>query len=85
LRNSFAIENIDCPMCALKIEEALNQLPGVSHAAVDFTNQRLHLDADDLERCADHCPPRTGCDPHRSGRPAGAGKPQDTAFRSGGS
>ncbi|MBR9981061.1 MAG: heavy metal translocating P-type ATPase, partial [Desulfatitalea sp.] len=49
MRNSFAIENIDCPMCALKIEEALNQLPGVSHAAVDFTNQRLHLDADDLD------------------------------------
>jgi Zn2+/Cd2+-exporting ATPase len=48
VRNSFIIENIDCPTCALKIEEALRRLPGVSYAAVDFANQRLHLEADDL-------------------------------------
>lgn len=48
MKNSYAIENIDCAMCALKIEEALNRLPGVHYAALDFTNQRLHLEAEDL-------------------------------------
>lgn len=48
MRNSFIIENIDCPMCALKIEDALKKLPGVSYAAIDFTNQRLHLEAEDV-------------------------------------
>ncbi|MCJ8501472.1 heavy metal translocating P-type ATPase [Desulfatitalea alkaliphila] len=50
MKNSYAIENIDCAMCALKIEEALNRLPGVHYAALDFTNQRLHLEAEDLEQ-----------------------------------
>jgi Cd2+/Zn2+-exporting ATPase len=48
LKSLFSIENIDCPMCALKIEKALKKLPGVTFAAIDFTNQRLHLEADDL-------------------------------------
>ncbi|MFO7642744.1 MAG: heavy metal translocating P-type ATPase [Desulfosarcina sp.] len=48
MRSLFSIENIDCPVCAVKIEAALKKLPGVAFAAIDFTNQRLHLEADDL-------------------------------------
>jgi Zn2+/Cd2+-exporting ATPase len=48
LRSLFSIENIDCPVCASKIEAALKKLPGVAFAAIDFANQRLHLEADDL-------------------------------------
>jgi Cd2+/Zn2+-exporting ATPase len=47
---SYAIKGLDCASCALKIETALKKLPGVTHAAVDFANLRLHLEATDLER-----------------------------------
>jgi Zn2+/Cd2+-exporting ATPase len=46
VRSSYRLENIDCAMCALKIEDALKKLPGVQYASVDFANQRLHLEAD---------------------------------------
>ncbi len=51
MRSSYRLENIDCAMCALKIEDALKKLPGVQFASVDFANQRLYLEAlgaDDL-------------------------------------
>ena len=47
---SYAIKGLDCASCALKIESAIKKLPGVTHAAVDFANLRLHLEAADLER-----------------------------------
>ena len=43
----FRIQGLDCAACGLKIENAIRKLPGVSHAAVDFANLRLHLDATD--------------------------------------
>jgi Zn2+/Cd2+-exporting ATPase len=50
VRSSYRLENIDCAMCALKIEDALKKLPGVQFASVDFANQRLHLEADNPAR-----------------------------------
>ena len=47
---SYAIKGLDCVSCALKIENAIKKLPGVTYAAVDFANLRLHLEATDLER-----------------------------------
>ncbi len=47
---SYAIKGLDCASCALKMENAIKKLPGVTHAAVDFANLRLHLEATDLER-----------------------------------
>ncbi len=44
----YRIKNLDCPSCALKIENGLKKLTGVKSAAVDFANLTLHLDADDL-------------------------------------
>lgn len=44
----FRIQGLDCAACGLKIENAIRKLPGVSHAAVDFANLRLHLDATDV-------------------------------------
>ena len=45
---TFRIQGLDCAVCGLKIENAIRTLPGVSHAAVDFANLRLHLDANDF-------------------------------------
>lgn len=50
MTQAYPIKGLDCAVCGAKIEDAVGKLPGVSYAAVDFVNQRLHLDADDLER-----------------------------------
>lgn len=46
----YPIQGLDCAVCGAKIEDAVGKLPGVSTVRVDFVNQRLHLDAVDLER-----------------------------------
>jgi Cd2+/Zn2+-exporting ATPase len=50
MTTAYNIKGLDCASCGAKIEEAINKLPGVSHAVVDFANLRLHLTAEDLER-----------------------------------
>ncbi len=49
MTKAYRIEGLDCAACGAKIEDAVKKLPGVSFAAVDFANMRLHLDAADLE------------------------------------
>jgi Cd2+/Zn2+-exporting ATPase len=46
----YLIRNLDCAMCAAKIETALNKTPGVNRAILDFSTQTLHLDATDTQR-----------------------------------
>ncbi|MFW5908822.1 MAG: heavy metal translocating P-type ATPase [Desulfosalsimonas sp.] len=46
----YRISNLDCAVCAAKIEEALNRTPGVASAVVDFSTQTLHVDANDMDR-----------------------------------
>jgi len=50
MTTAYRIKGLDCASCGAKIEDAVNKLPGVSHAVVDFANLRLHLRAEDLER-----------------------------------
>ncbi|MEJ2167661.1 MAG: heavy metal translocating P-type ATPase [Desulfobacterales bacterium] len=50
MTTAYNIKGLDCASCGAKIEDAVNKLPGVSHAVVDFANLRLHLKAEDLER-----------------------------------
>ncbi len=47
---TYAIRGLDCASCGLKIENVIKKLPGVSYAAVDFANLRLHIEAEDLDR-----------------------------------
>jgi len=44
---SFKLDGLDCPDCALKIEKAVRQLPGVSQAQVDFLQTTLKLEVDE--------------------------------------
>ncbi|MFO7930642.1 MAG: heavy metal translocating P-type ATPase [Desulfosalsimonas sp.] len=46
----YRVNNLDCAMCAGKIEDALNRTPGIDHATVDFSTLTLHVDADDADR-----------------------------------
>ena len=49
MTTAYHIKGLDCAACGAKIESAVKNLPGVSHAVVDFANMRLHLDTADLE------------------------------------
>lgn len=46
----YYLNNLDCASCALKIEEGLKQVQGVSDATVDFANLTLHIKAEDMTR-----------------------------------
>lgn len=43
---SFRIEGMDCAACAVKIENAMRRLPGVSDINVSYTSERLSLSLD---------------------------------------
>ncbi|HEX2983102.1 MAG TPA: heavy-metal-associated domain-containing protein, partial [Ignavibacteriales bacterium] len=45
----YIIKNIDCPNCALKLEEEINKLPQVNFASINFAESILTLDTSDLE------------------------------------
>jgi Cd2+/Zn2+-exporting ATPase len=53
MTSSYPIKGLDCASCGSKIETAIKKLPGVTYAAVDFANLRLHLSATDLDRVRD--------------------------------
>lgn len=45
----YIIKNIDCPNCALKLEEEISKLPQVNFASINFAESILTLDTSDLE------------------------------------
>ncbi len=47
MMKKYFVKNLDCAVCAAKIENALNIADGVDSAALDFSTQRLHVQADD--------------------------------------
>lgn len=46
MKKKFAIE-VDCANCALKMEEAVNKLEGVTGASVSFIQQKMTVEAPD--------------------------------------
>ena len=46
MKKKFAIE-VDCANCALKMEEAVNKLEGVTAASVSFIQQKMAVEAPD--------------------------------------
>ncbi len=50
MRKSFKLDEIDCAVCAQKLEDAISKLPGVEQARVNFLTQKLTLTtADDAD------------------------------------
>ncbi|WP_027631509.1 cation transporter [Clostridium hydrogeniformans] len=47
MKKKFRLEGLDCANCAAKIENAINKLPVVNEATVDFMTTKLILEADD--------------------------------------
>jgi len=46
----FNVKNIDCPSCAVKIENGLKAVDGVKDAVLDFASLTLHVKARDITR-----------------------------------
>ena len=49
MRKVFKLDEIDCAVCAGKLEDAIKKLDGVQSAKVNFLTQKLTLEAADDE------------------------------------
>lgn len=47
MRKVFKLDEIDCTVCAGKLEDAIKKLDGVQGAKINFLTQKLTLEADD--------------------------------------
>lgn len=47
MRKVFKLDEIDCAVCAGKLEDAIKKLDGVQSAKVNFLTQKLMLEAAD--------------------------------------
>ena len=46
MKKTYKIE-VDCAVCAAKMEDAIKKIDGVKNASVSFMAQRMSVDADD--------------------------------------
>ena len=49
MRKVFKLDEIDCAVCAGKLEDAIKKLDGVEDAKINFLAQKLPLVADDAD------------------------------------
>lgn len=42
----YRFEELDCANCAAKMEDAINKMPEVKHANINFMTQKLTLETD---------------------------------------
>lgn len=47
MRKVFKLDEIDCAVCAGKLEDTIKKLDGVQGAKINFLTQKLTLEADD--------------------------------------
>lgn len=47
MKKSFKLIDLDCAVCAAKMEDAIKKISGVNSASVSFMAQRMTVDADD--------------------------------------
>jgi Zn2+/Cd2+-exporting ATPase len=52
MRITLQIKSLDCAGCAVQLEEALGQLPGIIYAKVNFPTAQLVLESNDADRAA---------------------------------
>ena len=52
MKKTYRIE-VDCANCALKMEEVIREVPGISDAVINFMAQKLTVDIDDSLNEAD--------------------------------
>lgn len=47
MKKTFALEDLDCAVCAAKMEDAIKKIDGVQNASVSFMAQKMTVEADD--------------------------------------
>ena len=47
MKKAFKVKGIDCPNCAAKLEKNLNKIEGITKATVNFTTEKMTIEADD--------------------------------------
>ena len=47
MRKAFKLQDLDCAICAAKMENAIKNIEGVKSASISFMTQKLVLEADD--------------------------------------
>jgi len=47
MKKTFNLEDLDCAVCAAKMEDAIKKIDGVSDVTVSFMAQKMTVEADD--------------------------------------
>ena len=47
MRKTFKLEDLDCAVCAAKMEKGIKDIDGVADASVSFMAQKMVIDADE--------------------------------------
>lgn len=49
MKKTYALDELDCANCGLKMEEAVRKIEGVKNVNVSFMTQKITLEADDAD------------------------------------
>lgn len=49
MRKTYALDELDCANCGLKMEEAVRKIEGVKSVNISFMTQKITLEADDAD------------------------------------
>lgn len=47
MKKIFKLEDLDCAVCATKMEDAIKKIDGVNSVSMNFITQKMVIDADD--------------------------------------
>ena len=49
MKKTYALDELDCANCGLKMEEAVRKIEGVKSVNISFMTQKISLEADDAD------------------------------------
>ena len=49
MKKTYALDELDCANCGLKMEEAVRKIEGVKSVNISFLTQKITLEADDAD------------------------------------
>ena len=49
MKKTYALDELDCANCGLKMEEAVRKIEGVKSVNISFITQKITLEADDAD------------------------------------
>ena len=49
MKRTYALDELDCANCGLKMEEAVRKIEGVKSVNISFMTQKITLEADDAD------------------------------------